>query len=368
MQKDFHYYCIGVLSRAAGFNPKDALILAYASQYVDDATEPGLFELEDGVPGPHFDATRTSYFGLESLHSLRWEAQKRVWIPFHFIPDMPFSPASGSDFDFVTGPGSDFARLLLTQAAAEPLANRERRLCRIGVALHTYADTWAHQDFSGCKNQEENDVEAIYVYDRESGEWDHLKLGNLILDALPAIGHAEAGFFPDLAFQRWKCVIGEPPRPIERDNVDLFGEAAEEIYTRLLAMEKTDPEEPIPWPEVAPRISALLAEEGARPSWPAQVSTRAYRDFQAADVTERCENWRAEFGCLFEPSPEEYFYDKYAWRAAAVAGPVDWDDYSLREWEQMAPREAKPGFWDSLWVHFHRAALRQRHFVLERLP
>jgi hypothetical protein len=39
MEKDFHYYCIGVLAKAAGFDKGDALTIAYASQYVDDATE-----------------------------------------------------------------------------------------------------------------------------------------------------------------------------------------------------------------------------------------------------------------------------------------------------------------------------------------
>ena len=39
MQTDFHFYCVAVLARAAGFSPDDALVLAYASQYVDDATE-----------------------------------------------------------------------------------------------------------------------------------------------------------------------------------------------------------------------------------------------------------------------------------------------------------------------------------------
>ena len=32
MQIDFHYYCVAVIARAAGFNSEDALIIAYASQ------------------------------------------------------------------------------------------------------------------------------------------------------------------------------------------------------------------------------------------------------------------------------------------------------------------------------------------------
>jgi hypothetical protein len=51
-----------------------------------------------------------------------------------------------------------------------------------------------------------------------------------------------------------------------------------------------------------------------------------------------------------------------------MEGDTGWDEYTETEWNQMLPRKVKHGFWDSLWVHFHRAALRQRHFVLENLP
>ena len=368
MQRDFHYYCIGILARAAGFAAADALVLAYASQYVDDATETGVFKLRDDVAGPHFDPVRTSYFGLETVHSLTWDAQKRVWIPFHFLPLSPFDPDYGEGFTFVTGSDSDFSRLLLAEAATEPLEHRERRLCRIGVALHTYADTWSHQDFSGWECREENNVEAIHLYDREAGAWDHLKVENVLFDALPFIGHGEAGYFPDLAFQRWKCDLGQPPRPIERDNVELFLEAGETIYDRLLAMDKAGGEDPIPWSEISSQIEGLLAEEGRQPRWGDQLTLPAYRAFQARDVDQRCQRWQQAFGYLFEPHPEAYAYDELAWRQSALEGPVEWDGYSLQDWAQMPARAAKPGFWDSLWVHFHRAALHQRHFVLEHLP
>jgi hypothetical protein len=368
MQLDFHYYCIGVLARAAGFEPADALVLAYASQYVDDATETGVLKLSDDVPGPHFDPVRSSYFGLETVHSLTWDAQKRVWIPFHFLPQSPFDPEDGDGFTFVTGANSSFARLVLEEAVTEPLERRKRRLCRIGVALHTYADSWSHQDFSGRESAEENNVEAIHIYDREAGAWEHLEIENILFDLLPFIGHGEAGYFPDLAFQRWKCDVGQPARPIERDNPAFFLEAAEAIYNWLLVVDKAGSEEPVPWAEIAPGIATLLAEEGEEPRWVDQITLPAYRAFLAADVEDRCENWKQDFGHLFQPNPGAFAYDKLAWRQAAVEGPVAWDDYSQQDWSQMPARETKPGFWDSLWVHFHRAALRQRHFVLERLP
>lgn len=368
MQIDFHYYCIGVLAKAAGFNSKDALIIAYASQYVDDSTESALIRLETPEGGLKFDPVRTSYAGLESIQSLSWSAQKRVWIPFHFIPPEPFRPEKSETFSFVTEPGSEFAQLLLDEATNESLDERERRLCRIGVALHTYADSWSHQDFSGRQSRAENDVEGIRVYNRDNGRWKHLGIENILFDALPQIGHAEAGFFPDLAFQKWKCTAGPAKTEIGRDNVKEFLRAAKAIYDQLCAMDKADSTDPILWEELEPRIRKLLARTGKRPRYLDRFTLPAYRAFQALDVQKRCARWKREFRDLFRPHPERFSYDREAWRKDAIGGATDWDDYTQRDWAEILPRKLKPGFWKSLWVHFHRAALCQRHFVLENLP
>ena len=380
MQKDFHYYCVAVLAKAAGFNKKDALIIGYASQYVDDATESELIRLE--VPGLiKFDPVRTAYAGLDLAGSLSWSAQKRVFIPFHFIPPRPFSPKESNTFSFVTQPAASeqnepksFAELLLEEAVGESRRKRWRRLCRIGVALHTYADTWAHQHFSGRHNREENDVENIHVYDRDTGKYEHLKLENLILDALPRIGHAEAGYFPDLAFQKWKYDSRQSPPAVERDNVELFLQAAQAIYNALLPMKKTRPDEPIPWKKIERDIRQLFEGKPViKVETADRLTIRAYQHYHKSDLGERCEKWREKFDHLFRPYPagHSYNYDHRRWRDDALKGDTDWDSWSQREWDQMRPMElagSEADFWNSLWVHFHRAALRQRHFVLENMP
>ena len=257
--------------------------------------------------------------------------------------------------------------LLLAEAAKEPLENYRRRLCRIGVALHTYADCWSHQDFSGRESREENDVETISLYSRSSEEWDKLGIENLLFDALPFIGHAEAGYFPDLAFQEWKCILGGD-REVKRDNIETFVEAAQAIYDHLLPMEKADPAPPVPWDEIEPKVRMLLTNKDRKPRGVERYTMPAYRAYLAGMVERRCERWRKEFGYLFEPEPKYFHYDKQAWRKRAVEGDTDWDEYSQTEWRQMLPRKIKEGFWNSLWVNFHRAALRQRHFVLENMP
>jgi len=380
MQKDFHYYCVAVLAKAAGFNKKDSLIIAYASQYVDDSTESELIRLK--IPGADlkFDPVRTAYAGLDLVGSLSWSAQKRVYIPFHFIPPLPFSPKESNAFSFVTQPAADeqngekksFAELLLEEAAGESRRKRWRRLCRIGVALHTYADTWAHQRFSGRHNREENDVENICVWAND--DYKHLKLENLILDALPQIGHAEAGYFPDLAFQKWKYDSRQSPPTMERDNVELFLQAAQAIYDALLPMKKTRPDEPIPWKKIAPDIRQLFEGKPViKVETADRLTMRAYRHYHATDLEGRCKKWQEKFSHLFQPYPagHSYSYNHLKWRRDALKGDTDWDNWSQKEWDQMRPLElagSEDDFWNSLWVHFHRAALRQRHFVLENMP
>lgn len=375
MQQDFHYYCVTVLAKAAGFSKKDALIIGYASQYVDDATESELIQLD--IPGADlkFDPVRTAYAGLKLVGSLSWSAQKRVYIPFHFIPPLPFSPQESESFSFVTQPavgGRDgkksFAELLLDEAASESRRNHKRRLCRIGVALHTYADTWAHQRFSGRHSREENDVENIHVWIR--GNYKHRKLENLILDMLPQIGHAEAGFFPDLAFQKWKY-DSRPAPNVERDNVEQFFKAARAIYDALTPIKKSRPDDPIPWETIAPDILALLKGEPViRARTTDQLTVQAYRRYHATDLKARCKKWQEKFDHLFRPYPagHSYSYDNREWRNKALKGDTDWDNWSQREWDQMRPVSPEKDFWNSLWVHFHRAALCQRHFVLENMP
>lgn len=116
----------------------------------------------DGKKKLQFAPVLTAHAGLGALS---WPIHQRVYIPFHFIPPgatPSLSPYTVSDgpptFDFTVERDSEFAQLLL-EKAAEPLQNHYLRLCRIGIALHTYADTWAHEGFSGRSCDAENAVE-----------------------------------------------------------------------------------------------------------------------------------------------------------------------------------------------------------------
>jgi hypothetical protein len=334
MQQDFHFYCIGVLAKAAGFSEEDALTIAYSSQYTDDSTEGEPIRVGDML----FDPVRTAHKGLKAFE---WSVQKRVFLGFHFIPAKPIETPQDT---FCSAPGSPFAQMLLDRACNE--RSKQLRPYRIGIALHTFADTWSHQKFSGRENKE-NNVEAIYI--KEGNKWKHLFWKNMYLDFLPHIGHGQAGYFPDQSYLQWRYKRKISDEVVERDNTVEFLTSAKEIYDRLKSCANGNNNRPIPWPQIKDDVKKLLADP-------------------EKEEKERFNKWRSEFGHLF--TSNKFEYDKNTWRNEALQPEkekdVQWDDYKPDEFRRLEFKMTR-GFYETPWVRFHRAALKQRHYVLENL-
>ncbi len=334
MQQDFHFYCIAVLARAAGFAKEEALTIAYSSQYTDDSTEGEPIHVGEMI----FDPVRTAHKGLKAY---KWSVQKRVFLAFHFIPAKPIETPQDT---FCSMPGSKFAQMLLNHACRE--RSKRLRPYRIGVALHTYSDSWAHQYFSG-REHKENNVEGIYI--KKGNKWRHLFLENIYLDLLPCIGHGQAGYFPDRSYLHWKYTRKSSNEVVERDNTSEFLDAAKIIYDYLGDCLIGIPDGPIPWSMIKDDIEGLLFNP-------------------EKNEEKRFDKWRAKFGYLFEPI--KFDYDKNLWRNEALqpdkTEDVEWDDYKPDEFRKLEFKMI-PGFYKTPWVKFHRAALKQRHYVLENL-
>jgi len=88
-------------------------------------------------------------------------------------------------------------------------ALRTRNLHRIGLALHTFSDTWAHQNFTA-----------------RDEDWNRLDQGN----RLPAPGHAQAGWVPDLGLVEWDDPRLKQPRIV---NQRRFADCARKVYRYL---------------------------------------------------------------------------------------------------------------------------------------
>jgi len=186
----FHYYTSYFLAQRAGFSSGDSEILAYSSTYVDSNVAPLGLRLPSGI---EYSTIATHHFGF-------WDRgqEEEVWIPFHFFPG-----GSGRTNPEITRPNSEPVKELLIEAL------KSRNLYRVGIALHTYADSWAHQGFVGRSNP----INIIAPH-----------------SPIPPIGHAQAGNLPD----RWLTTWNDPR--IETGlviNKIRFFEAAKMIYRYL---------------------------------------------------------------------------------------------------------------------------------------
>lgn len=265
MQIDFHFGVTYIVARMAGFSPKESHTIAYSAQYVDDAVHEGMLTFQN----------RASYKFIASAHKMldyrnfRELANKYVWIPFHFLPGNQIEDRYKDRVDnflqkLVCRPNSLVAKDLLKLCVEN--RNQKFSLHLLGVVMHSYADTWAHQGFCGITSHL-NIVGNIYDYtgvkDKEMHEYiDRYYKGKYVswisslfkkfsfeklidvlksafLNEINPIGHGSVLSYPDLPYIRWKYQNWNGDI-IERNNPADFFEA---VVNMLYAMKKFRGEE-----------------------------------------------------------------------------------------------------------------------------
>lgn len=211
LKRDAHYCAILAFCRACGFNKESAHVIAYASQYVDDAkinlmyinnpSEDIEYDLVNGLPAFWNMATAHSYFRINTFN---YESMVNNTSAFHFIP--------GCD-------GENFSKKLRCKEESPVILDilkdtlEEDNLIKLGIVLHTYADSFAHQGFSGMlskvndiKNCEPRSELYLGFLDKILN---YLKLRNqsrydqLFDNFIPAYGHGMALDFPDIPYLEW---------------------------------------------------------------------------------------------------------------------------------------------------------------------
>jgi len=257
MDITFHYYTLKYLAIKAGFSEKDADLIAGASQFVDDAVvhKPVRLNLTDGlvklnnnrrivgvdpfVKGASkfvtIDPICTAYKGLSQLWAFKPEAQKKLYISFHFVP---FDEPQGLNKElFMVQPGSKIVESVIKQALIKKEYARNEfehteSLVQLGVALHSYADSWAHSGFSGFHDPYINDISEIRLW--KSGKWNSMGLFKRTgMNILPDIGHAEASDLPDRFNVKWRYKKAINSQYAEKDNAKIFLMASEKIFDIL---------------------------------------------------------------------------------------------------------------------------------------
>jgi hypothetical protein len=218
MEKDFHYYLVHAMAVLTGTAHADTV--AYASQFVDDNNEGG-FIIDDAPAAfpQRIRAGRGWYCPVmtQSLspRSLERSVQENVYVPFHFVPGDSTVRINGKTNPRSVTPDSTLARTILDAALAsgDPY--------RLGIALHTYADTWSHQNFSGIRE----DWNAVYPW------------YNIFKSLAPNIGHAEVGRVADILSETWT----DFRLKLKADNRERGLQAAEKIYRALRRATQSGP-------------------------------------------------------------------------------------------------------------------------------
>ena len=129
--RDFHYYVVYLMFRAKGWKPEYSHRVAGFSQYVDDNPETSPWD------GYIHAATHRNFSNMSLM------------VNVHFW-------GSGPDKAVVRDPADLRARV--TKAIASSTSNPEDLYLAAyaGIALHAYADTWAHEGFTPWQNNKIN--------------------------------------------------------------------------------------------------------------------------------------------------------------------------------------------------------------------
>ncbi|MDR0992646.1 MAG: hypothetical protein LBL87_07110 [Ruminococcus sp.] len=252
MNRNFHWYAVSTIlsdpalfgtERNADLYKDEAYKIAYFSQFIDDynlyvpflvsdsdiPAEAEFFRTSDGFINP----VTTGFNSLPPDDLLNLmnprDYYKKVVIPFHFMPnyslaDITRHPSETKDADATTysvkpldltapaaagtvlGGLMEKAKAAYKNSTADTTA-RNKAVVLIGMLLHIFADTYAHEHFNGFRSDHNYvDVKQVRHYEGDLSQFDHnTKLGRVWSSvktwsteaAVPKVGHGMAGHEPD---------------------------------------------------------------------------------------------------------------------------------------------------------------------------
>lgn len=365
MQIDFHHAVTYICARLAGFDPQHAVIIAHSAQYVDDATAEGEIWFDNGMIFPRM-ASAHKMLDYKNTDELK---NHRVWLPFHFLPGNNLEPApevlpaySSEEFmrRCICRPNSQPAKELMR--AVIKRQDRPYALYRLGIAMHVFMDTWAHQGFIGYQHQVNvaSDIDAEDDHhERTFGErfidfwksdWDRTK-GDLVGVALP-LGHGTVLSYPDRPYLVWSYTNGLGER-VHRDNPADFLEAAMQAFQHMSR-----------YREYGALGDRVFEKDYAIPA-AFDAIAEAIRTIDDEAGGDRHRRWldliaSGEFGIKDDIKYIEKGIG--SWKADALGVSDD-----LAHMEGLDPLPFPPAFLTSHWKLFHDGLQAHRFFVLHEL-
>ncbi|MDO4179200.1 MAG: hypothetical protein Q4D21_08435 [Phascolarctobacterium sp.] len=248
MDIDFHFGTVYVLSRWAGFQSANAKVIAASSQFVDDNI--------DNIDGSAMSSWSTGCDVREDGRIIRYsghdlwanigntEGNEEIWIPYHFLPGLE---GETEEEKLICHKNSVLAKKLEAKLSSITTADPNWAF-KLGIGLHVFADTWAHQEFAGIFSLANvvHDL-VIELFDQDNWKsFEHFTdmMKTLSLNVAAPLGHAAAINWPDRPYAKWSS---SSKFPGGRDNCQEFLEAAEACYGILAKVSGDVPEKLQTW-------------------------------------------------------------------------------------------------------------------------
>jgi len=227
---DFHFGTIYVLSRWADFGSESARQIATCSQLVDDNFDDTPFSDEEEERNIA-KGVRVRYSCQNVWGNLTGKGNEDIWIPFHFLPGLTGETEAEK---LICKKYSRMSKAL-KQRLYKTSLERDAYTFKLGVGMHVFADTWAHQEFAGINNAVNVVRNLLFtshgsMMEKMLDEMLDSTILSAILDMVMPLGHAAAVHCPDMPYLWWKS--GERFTG-GRKNWDEFMDASEEIFCVL---------------------------------------------------------------------------------------------------------------------------------------
>ena len=345
MQIDGHHTLTYIVARLAEYPHPQASIIAYSAQYVDDATNSGVI---------HFN-NLAMYSRISSAHKMLDYrnsdelSNHKVWIPFHFLPGNGGKPAGKNpDGTFirklVCRPDSYVARDMLRVCARD--FQNPYFLHRLGITMHVYADTWAHQGFAGV-NHKINQVKDIKSNNKSLDRSFFNKIANYFLSKTFPLGHGAALSHPDRPSLIWEYRNGFNEK-VKRDNSAIFMDALDKMCRAMQCYRAKD-------------LDMDLESMPGMPVKDAKKILSLIKSIKGDSGAIRHEKWLDEIRQgRFSFGPQNIRYDakgKGSWKNKAI-GQLASADTGLETFKY------KNSFLTSNWKLFHDALQAHRFDIL----
>ncbi|MDR3358563.1 MAG: hypothetical protein LBN96_06905 [Desulfovibrio sp.] len=333
MQKDMHYYGTYAMAKAAGIPQRDAETIAYAAQFTDDSTRYNSKIHRDhgllyGIATAHSPARTLIDNFSDKLHGDTDEEQRRVWVPFHFLPG-----GAGESFEekILCVKDSPIAKDMLEYNLKIGI---DKRYCLelIGITAHVYMDTFSHYGFSGLTSKF-NEIKRSSWKSYDS-TYENL-VGGVAQFAGENLGHAGVATCPDQPYLEWEFdfILPRPNngKTSKRNNTENFMEGCRKLHRFFCDFAKkkydTASETMIDFDNIEGDVRKLLA----------------FR----ANEEERCRNWKKS---TLTQGAKEY-------------NPIVWE----RDKKEILRFSTSAEIIQSEIYMFHQAATFHRYYVLKDL-